>query len=221
MADHNNVTLNSMLIEQMHELAPDISLAPDYVDLSSDEGGDDHYHHHHNTMNDIGYHHHHHRHGSSGGPLSSSSASYLDGRGQQQYYNNNINHHHPHMSNSDNNVPSSSINYFSGQLFGPNSGLDFGSDMDGSSSTPSGSAHSSKRGSNAGYGFNSEGASNGHSKNHERQVMLSPEQAREEEARIEQEQKARERTKSYNPDNVKVRIVSSLRLDKSCYKVLD
>lgn len=112
------------------------------------------------------------------------------------------------MSHSDNNVPSSSINYFSGQLFGPNSGLDFGSEMDGSHSTPSGSAHSSKRGSNAGQGgYNNEGASNGHHKNHERQVMLSPEQAREEEARIEQEQKARERTKSYNPDNVKVRIV--------------
>lgn len=203
-----------MLIEQMHELAPDISLAPDYVDLSSDEGGDDHYRH--DTMNDMGY-SHNYGIGNGGGPLSSSSTSYLDGRGQQQQYHD----HRRRMSSSDNNVPSSSINYFSGQLFGPNSGLDFGSDMDagGGGSTPSGSTHSSKRGSNAGQyaGFNGDFTTNTGStrqnKGHQettRQIMLSPEQAREEEARIEEEQKARERTKSYNPDNVKIRIVSLL-----------
>lgn len=196
-----------MLIEQMHELAPHISLAPDHVDLSSDE----------EEGNNI-----YHMNASNGGrhngrlPLSSSSSSYY-----QQH------HHHLddrrrgsaadqyHRMNSDNNVPSSSINYFSGQLFGLSSGLDFGSDMEAASNTHhSGSSHggSSKRNSNAGqHGFSSSAGLHGMAVGSaSRQIMLSPEQAREEEARIEEEQKARQRSKSYNPDNVKVRIVSHI-----------
>lgn len=177
-----------MLIEQMHELAPHISLAPDYVDLSSDEGGDDTYN------------------------------RYIHGAGSGSYLDNNNNghrhlHHDPRRrmstAGSDNNVPSSSINYFSGQLFGLNSGLDFESDLSpvGSTSTLSGSMNS-KKGSN-GRTAARDGLIDGSTKGkQEKQVMLDPEQAREEEARIEEEQRAKERTKSYNPDNVKVRIVS-------------
>ncbi|KAK9899892.1 hypothetical protein P389DRAFT_192193 [Cystobasidium minutum MCA 4210] len=188
-----------MLIEQMHELAPHISLAPDHVDLSSDEEGHDDYHH--RTGN--GRYAHPQHNGGSGAPLS--SYYHLDDRGQHtrggQYNGRRM--------SSDSNVPSSSINYFSGQLFGPNSGLDFGSDLDGGGTNHS-STHSSKRSSNAGHngGTNAGSANTARpsSSSSTRQVMLSPEQAREEEARIEEEQKARERTKSYNPDNVKVRI---------------
>lgn len=166
-----------MLIEQMHELAPDISLAPDYVDLSSDDGGDDPY---------DGYTHKY--------PLTSSS--YFDGR-----------YGHRRTSTSDNNVPSSSINYFSGQLFGPNSGLDFESDLGGEDSISTHSKRSSNGHTAQGRTGNTTG-STGKDGKAGRLIMLSPEQAREEEVRIEEEQKARERSKSYNPDNVKVRIVS-------------
>lgn len=180
-----------MLIEQMHELAPEISLAPDYVDLSSDEADDTY----------DGYMH----------PKTSSS-TYLDGRYGHQ--------HDRRLSTSDSTVPSASINYFTGQLFGPNSGLDFDNDMAIQEITPSESSRNGKRSSNGG-GHNGKNTHANAVETEGRQIMLSPEQAKEEEARIEQEQKARQRSKSYNPDNVKIRIVRGHPFDLTLISLTD
>jgi hypothetical protein len=185
----------SMLIEQMHELAPDVSLAPDFVDLSSDDEGSPPY--------DNG--------GSYGHSYGHLHPSRHDGSpGQSHTIDNSM-------------LPSSSINYFSSSLFGPNSGFDINMHSPPPlpsaplASTSSSYAHNTANGrASMAYGISSN--SNGKHLNNgrappplpkqERLIMLTPEQAHEEELRIEAEQKARQKPNSYNPDNVKVRIVS-------------